>query len=505
MNKNYFFQRVLLEKYFFLLNSCYGNKIWHYIYFDIDDDIKIQYKTRFINKLFKKYWFHFFHNNNCNNFSLYFNPEDWDYLWIAKDNNLSDLYHNIFNWIYNNLWESILKNILRRKKIKTEFWKVILITRKNYIQYNWIYFKFPCEKRYIDEISNSSCPEFIKDWDKKYAFNFNWFYDLIVKYYEDISKYKYTEQFIKSNIIKIISYLLFLKDIEEFRTEKFENIDKKILSKINFNEIKFYNNENIEKINKERSIEEEIKNMVVIWNAASNNADFGTLEKILGDKIDYYQSLISRDYYIADQKRFFQKNPVYSQRIVGNIIVTQLSDNKMLARFVKEVSTRKETKEYPSYLAFENINGSWKLVVESDTVSDANIARMKQRKNNTQEKVQEQQPAIITPNQSQYYYGSSVKLVGTITRRKYQNPDNSVANVFLLRLSTPITVIGNTEDSPTERNVQEIQLMGNETISLFDKDVVGKKVQITGELFHLHTGHHYTQVLILVSNINFLN
>ena len=89
-----------------------------------------------------------------------------------------------------------------------------------------------------------------------------------------------------------------------------------------------------------------------------------------------------------------------------------------------------------------------------------NIDKNETRKNNTQEKVQEQQPAIITPNQSQYYYGSSVKLVGTITRRKYQNPDNSVANVFLLRLSTPITVIGNTEDSPTERNVQEIQLNG---------------------------------------------
>lgn len=39
---------------------------------------------------------------------------------------------------------------------------------------------------------------------------------------------------------------MFLKDIEEFRTEKFENIDKEILSKINFNEIKFYNKENIE-------------------------------------------------------------------------------------------------------------------------------------------------------------------------------------------------------------------------------------------------------------------
>ena len=258
-------------------------------------------------------------------------------------------------------------------------------------------------------------------------------------------------------IMFFIIFLLLLSCEKNGNVDNSENLaNSKNISDNNEN-IKKTNNENIEKINKERSIEEEIKNMVVIWNAASNNADFGTLEKILGDKI------------------------------------------------VKEVSTRKETKEYPSYLAFENINGSWKLVVESDTVSDANIARMKQRKNNTQEKVQEQQPAIITPNQSQYYYGSSVKLVGTITRRKYQNPDNSVANVFLLRLSTPITVIGNTEDSPTERNVQEIQLMGNETISLFDKDVVGKKVQITGELFHLHTGHHYTQVLILVSNINFLN
>lgn len=114
--------------------------------------------------------------------------------------------------------------------------------------------------------------------------------------------------------------------------------------------------------------------------------------------------------------------------------------------------------------------------------------------------MQERQPAIITPNQSQYYYSPSVTLSGTLTRRKYQTTE-----IFLLRLSTPITVIGDTEDSPTETNVQEIQLMGNETISLFDKDVLGKRVQITGELFHSHTGHHHTQVLIMVSNINFLN
>ena len=117
------------------------------------------------------------------------------------------------------------------------------------------------------------------------------------------------------------------------------------------------NNENIKKTNNEKSTannekstEEEIKNMVTIWNTASSNADFNTLERILGDKIDYYQSLVSRNYYIADQKRFFQKNPVYSQRIMGDIIVTRLSDNKMLAKFVKEVSTKREIKKYPSYI-----------------------------------------------------------------------------------------------------------------------------------------------------------
>ena len=301
---------------------------------------------------------------------------------------------------------------------------------------------------------------------------------------------------------KIIFFIIFLLLLSCGKNKDVANSDNSA------NSNKFSNNnENIKKINHEKSIannekstEEEIKNMVTIWNTASSNADFNTLERILGDKIDYYQSLVSRNYYIADQKRFFQKNPVYSQRIVGDIIVTRLSDNKMLAKFVKEVSTKRETKEYPSYLAFENVNGSWKLVVESDAVSDANIARIRQKKNNGQEKEQGRQPVIITPNKSQYYYSSSITLVGTLTHRKYQTTE-----IFLLRLSTPITVIGDAEDSPTETNVQEIQLMGNATLSLFDKDVLGKRVQITGELFHSHTGHHYTQVLILASNINFLN
>ena len=151
---------------------------------------------------------------------------------------------------------------------------------------------------------------------------------------------------------KIIFFIIFLLLLSCGKNEDVTNSDNLA------NSNKFSNNnENIKKTNNEKSTannekstEEEIKNMVTIWNTASSNADFNTLERILGDKIDYYQSLVSRNYYIADQKRFFQKNPVYSQRIMGDIIVTRLSDNKMLAKFVKEVSTKREIKKYPSYI-----------------------------------------------------------------------------------------------------------------------------------------------------------
>ena len=54
------------------------------------------------------------------------------------------------------------------------------------------------------------------------------------------------------------------------------------------------NNGNIKKSENEKSVEEQIKEMVSIWNEASSNADFDTLEKILVDRIEYYQSSVTK-------------------------------------------------------------------------------------------------------------------------------------------------------------------------------------------------------------------
>lgn len=132
-------------------------------------------------------------------------------------------------------------------------------------------------------------------------------------------------------------------------------------------------------IQTEETSEEQIKKMVNVWNEASSNADFDTLEKILGNKIEYYQSSVTKAYYISDQKKFFANNPVYGQKIKGDITVTQISNKQAKAEFVKEVTTKKGTKDYPSYLVFENVNGEWKLILESDLISDKNAENKQKR------------------------------------------------------------------------------------------------------------------------------
>ena len=105
--------------------------------------------------------------------------------------------------------------------------------------------------------------------------------------------------------------------------------------------------------------EQEVKEMVELWNKASSNGDFTVLEDMLADKVEYYQSTVSKDYYIKDQKKFFAKNPVYGQVIKGDIKIQQISDTQYKAEFVKEVTTKKGTKDYPSYLVFKKIGNEW--------------------------------------------------------------------------------------------------------------------------------------------------
>ena len=246
---------------------------------------------------------------------------------------------------------------------------------------------------------------------------------------------------------------------------------------------------------KEKSVEEQIKEMVNIWNEASSNADFDTLEKILGDKIEYYQSSVTKAYYISDQKKFFEKNPVYGQKIKGDITVTQISNKQVKAEFIKEVTTKKGTKDYPSYLIFANVNGEWKLILESDLISDKNIEN-------------KQKQANENPNKSKYKYDEPVTIVGTFGIKKFET-ENGIVKPYIITLSNPITVVANGgndfDETETNQNLIQLALSEEQLKYLKSKNAFGKRIQLTGTFFHSHTGHHFTPVLMTVSEVKILN
>lgn len=107
------------------------------------------------------------------------------------------------------------------------------------------------------------------------------------------------------------------------------------------------------------------------------------------------------------------------------------------------------------------------------------------------------------------YEIEATTLFGAIKRVVFPGPPNyeSIARgdrpeaSWVLKLETSICV-DQDEENDAEAKVSELQLV-------FDKQgsyqrynsLLGRKVKVTGKLFHAITGHHHTPVLIQVSEI----
>lgn len=105
------------------------------------------------------------------------------------------------------------------------------------------------------------------------------------------------------------------------------------------------------------------------------------------------------------------------------------------------------------------------------------------------------------------YEPDTVVLKGTIRRHTFPGPPNyeSVAKgdqaetVWLLHLTQPICVSASSEWEK-ETGVSKLQLVFANS-SQYDKALLNRKVDVTGTLYHQHTGHHHTKVLITVGSI----
>jgi uncharacterized protein DUF4431 len=102
------------------------------------------------------------------------------------------------------------------------------------------------------------------------------------------------------------------------------------------------------------------------------------------------------------------------------------------------------------------------------------------------------------------YEPEVVKLTGTIRRHTFPGPPNyeSIAKgdqaerVWLLHLAKPICVNASSEWEKAT-GVSAIELV----LTKYDKSLVNHRVVVSGTLYHAHTAHHHTKVLLTVKDI----
>jgi hypothetical protein len=109
------------------------------------------------------------------------------------------------------------------------------------------------------------------------------------------------------------------------------------------------------------------------------------------------------------------------------------------------------------------------------------------------------------------YEPDAVSLTGTIRRHTFPGAPRyeSVAKgdrperVWVFQLSRPICVAAR-GDWEEEKNISDLQLVfaGAEKDYARYRRLLGRQVTIKGAIFHAHTGHHHTKVLLTVSSVS---
>jgi len=109
-------------------------------------------------------------------------------------------------------------------------------------------------------------------------------------------------------------------------------------------------------------------------------------------------------------------------------------------------------------------------------------------------------------------YGPTVTLTGKVASKVFPGPPNYMSirkgdrreTAILLTLAEPICTNGT---DPAGIDVPESGLRDLQLVIAKDEEwptirrLIGKRAKVSGTLFHAHTGHHRTRVLLDVSQI----
>ncbi|CAN5360405.1 hypothetical protein BH09BAC5_BH09BAC5_05050 [soil metagenome] len=208
------------------------------------------------------------------------------------------------------------------------------------------------------------------------------------------------------------------------------------------------------------------------WTASLNLKNASIMKSFYADTVNYYGDKISGEDVVKRQQAYFASNPDYHQKIVEYIGEEQTPKGNWRVRITKQVTASGKTGDYPASLIYANENGIWKIISESDDITDL-------RKGTPLE--------VHYAPESTTIEGMLEENTGFTENTNGGDPksDNKVT-YFALWPSQYLDVIANEEQSKdgktiTEKNVDRIQVTGDDKLI---KPLLNHKVKVTGTIKH---------------------
>lgn len=123
------------------------------------------------------------------------------------------------------------------------------------------------------------------------------------------------------------------------------------------------------------NLEVNIKQLVQDWNKAHMSKDIAQFSNLYHNTVLFYGTYLDKNKCIEKKSSLFKKYPDFNHQIYGNIQIEIIDETEIKCSFVKRVTVKQVTTDYPSYLIFKKSDDVWKIIVESDLVTDKYIAK----------------------------------------------------------------------------------------------------------------------------------
>jgi tetratricopeptide (TPR) repeat protein len=109
------------------------------------------------------------------------------------------------------------------------------------------------------------------------------------------------------------------------------------------------------------------------WNDAHSLNSIDRFSDLYTSTVKFYGQTKTIKEIIDAKTGLLKKYPDSKQQV--SLLNVSNTNGILKILFNKDVTVNSKSTRYPSYLEFQNIAGSWKIITEGDTVTDANLAK----------------------------------------------------------------------------------------------------------------------------------